>query len=92
MLNGTWKTNFYYGSLKDGMIGLAPYGPKVSAKTKAAIARKKQALINGKFYEFAGPLYDQKGKLRVPKGKRLTVKDLYAINWLVGGVIGSAKG
>ena len=92
LLNGTWKTNFYYGSLKDGMIGLASYGPKVTAKTKAAIAKKKQALIKGTFYEFAGPLYDQKGKLRVPKGKRLTVKDLYAMNWLVKGVIGSAKG
>ena len=49
-------------------------------------------MIKGTFYEFAGPLYDQKGKLRVPKGKRLTVKDLYAMNWLVKGVIGSAKG
>jgi basic membrane protein A len=92
LLNGTWKTNFYYGSIKDGMIGLAPYGPKVTAKTKAAIAKKKKALIKGTFYEFTGPLYDQKGKLRVPKGKRLTVKDLYAMNWLVKGVIGSAKG
>ncbi len=91
-MNGTWKTNFYYGNLKDGMVGLAPYGPKVTAKTKAAIARKKAALIKGTFYEFAGPLYDQKGKLRVPKGKRLSVKDLYAMNWLVKGVIGSAKG
>jgi basic membrane protein A and related proteins len=91
-MNGTWKTNFYYGNLKDGMVGLAPYGPKVSAKTKAAIAKKKQALIKGTFYEFAGPLYDQKGKLRIPKGKRMTVKDLYAMNWLVKGVIGSAKG
>jgi basic membrane protein A len=91
-MNGTWKTNFYYGNLKDGFVGLAPYGKKVSAKTKAAIALKKKALIDGKFYEFTGPLYDQKGKLRVPKGKRLTVKDLYAMNWLVRGVIGSAKG
>jgi len=91
-MNGSWKTNFYYGSLKDGFVGLASYGPKVSAKTKKAIAAKKQALIKGKFYEFTGPLYDQKGKLRVPKGKRLTVKDLYAMNWLVRGVIGSAKG
>ena len=41
---------------------------------------------------FAGPLYDQSGKLRVPKGKTLTVKELYAINWLAKGVIGSAKG
>jgi basic membrane protein A and related proteins len=91
-MNGTWKTNFYYGTLKDGFVGLASYGPKVTAKTKQAIAAKKKALIKGTFYEFAGPLYDQKGKLRVPKGKRLTVKDLYAMNWLVRGVIGSAKG
>jgi basic membrane protein A and related proteins len=91
-MNGTWKTGFYYGGLKDKFVGLAPYGAKVTAKTKAAIAKKKQALIKGTFYEFAGPLYDQKGKLRVPKGKRMTVKDLYAMNWLVKGVIGSPKG
>src|SRR6266498_1199621 len=91
-MNGTWKTNFYYGNLKDGMVGLAPYGPKVTAKTKRAIAQKKAALIKGTFYEFAGPLYDQKGRLRLPKGKRMSVKDLYAMNWLVRGVVGSAKG
>jgi basic membrane protein A len=91
-MNGTWKTGFYYGSLKDRFVGLAPYGPKVTAKTKRLIAAKKAALISGKFYEFAGPLYDQSGTLRVPKGKRLNVKDLYAMNWLVKGVIGSPKG
>jgi basic membrane protein A len=91
-MNGTWKTGFYYGNIKDGMIGLAPFGPSVSAATKKAIAAKKAALVKGTFYEFAGPLYDQSGKLRVPKGKRLTVKDLYSMNWLVKGVIGSAKG
>lgn len=91
-MNGTWKTGFYYGTIKDGMIGLAPYGPKVSAKTKAAIAKKRAAIVKGTFYEFAGPLYDQKGKLRIPKGKRMSVKDLYGMNWLVKGVIGSAKG
>jgi len=91
-MNGTWKTNFYYGNLKDKMVGLAPYGPKVTAKTKAAIAKKRAALIKGTFYEFAGPLYDQKGKLRIPKGKRMSVKDLYGMTWLVKGVVGSAKG
>jgi basic membrane protein A and related proteins len=91
-MNGTWKTGFYYGSIKDGLIGLAPYGPKVTAKTRRLIAAKKQALNSGKFYEFAGPLYDQKGKLRLKKGQKLSVKQLYAMNWLVKGVIGSAKG
>jgi basic membrane protein A len=89
---GTWKPGFYYGSIKDGFTKLAPFGPGVSAETKAAIAKKLQALKSGTFYEFAGPLYDQSGKLRVPKGKRLTIKDLYSMNWLVKGVIGSPKG
>jgi len=89
---GTWKTGFYYGSIKDGFTKLAPYGPSVSAATKAAIAKKMQQIENGSFYEFAGPLYDQSGKLRVPKGKRMSVNDLYGMSWLVKGVIGSPKG
>jgi basic membrane protein A len=91
-MNGTWKPGFYYGSIKDGFTSLAPFGPSVTAKTKAAIAKKMKQIEKGSFYEFAGPLYDQKGKLRVPKGKRLTIKDLYSMNWLVKGVIGSPKG
>jgi basic membrane protein A len=91
-MDGTWKTGFYYGNLKDHFVGIAPYGPKVTATTKAAIAKKKAALISGKFYEFKGPLYDQSGKLRVPAGKSLTVNELYTMNWLVKGVVGSAKG
>ncbi len=92
-MNGTWKSGFYYGSIKDGFTGLAPYGPKVSAKTKAMIVAKKQAIVSGKFHVFAGPLYDQSGKLKVPKGTTLKVlPDLYAMNWLVKGAVGSAKG
>ncbi len=91
-MNGTWKSGFYYGGIKDGFTGLAPYGPSVSAKTKAAIAAKMKAIENGSFYEFTGPLYDQSGKLRVSVGKRLTVTDLYSMSWLVKGVIGSPKG
>ena len=91
-MNGTWKTGFYYGNIKDGFTDIAPFGPKVSKATRAKIMKKRADLISGKFYEFAGPLYDQSGKLRVPKGKKLTVKDLYAMDWLVKGVIGSPKG
>src|SRR5438067_1955679 len=91
-MSGTWKTGFYYGNLKDRFVGLASYGPKVSSATKAAIAKKRADLISGKFYEFKGPLYDQAGKLKVQPGKSLTVNELYAMNWLVKGVVGSAKG
>jgi basic membrane protein A and related proteins len=89
---GKWKPSFYYGSIKDGFTALAPYGPGVSAKTRALIAAKQKAIETGRFYEFTGPLYDQTGKLRVKPGVRLTVPQLYSLDWLVKGVIGSAKG
>jgi basic membrane protein A len=94
---GTWTPGFYYGSIKDGFTGLAPYGPDVSAKTKSMIAAKKAAIVSGKFFEFNGPLRDQSGKLRVAAGKRMGVlnggtNSLYGMNWLVKGVIGSPKG
>ena len=93
VIDGTWKTGFYYGNIKDGFTDVAKYGPKVSAATKAKIAAKRQAMISGKFIVFEGPIYDQSGKLRVPAGQRLKVlPDLYAMNWLVKGVIGSPKG
>jgi basic membrane protein A and related proteins len=94
---GTWKPGFYYGSIKDGFTKLAPYGPKVSAATKAKIAQMQQKIVSGKFYEFTGPLKDQTGKVRLPKGVKMDVlkggtNSLYGMNWLVQGVIGSAKG
>jgi basic membrane protein A len=94
---GTWKSGFYYGSIKDGFTGLAPYGPSVSAATKAQIASYQKKLVGGTFNEFTGPLYDQSGKLRVAKGVKMQVlkggtNSLYGMNWLVKGVVGSAKG
>jgi basic membrane protein A len=89
---GTWKPGFYYGSINDGFTKLAPYGPNVSAKTKAAIAAKLAALKSGKFNVFQGPLYDQGGKLMVKAGQRLKVlPDLYSMQWLVKGVLGSVS-
>jgi len=91
-MNGTWKPGFYYGSINDGFTSLAPYGPKVSAKTKAMIAAKQKAIVSGKFSVFQGPLYDQKGKLMVPAGKRLKlIADLYTMQWLVKGVLGKVS-
>jgi basic membrane protein A and related proteins len=94
---GTWKAGFYYGSIKDGFTAIAPYGPGVSAATKALIAKYQAMIVAGKFNEFTGPLFDQNGKLRVARGVKMGVltggtNSLYGMNWFVRGVIGSPKG
>ena len=91
-MNGSWKSGTYYGSIKDGFTLLAPYGKGVSAKTKALIASERAKIVSGKWNEFSGPIYDQKGKLRIKPGHRPTFNDLYSMSYLVKGVIGSPKG
>jgi basic membrane protein A len=91
-MNGTWKSGTYYGSIKDGFTLLAPYGPNVSAATKKLIASEKAKIVSGKWNEFSGPIYDQKGKLRIKAGHRPTYGDLMSMDYLVKGVIGSPKG
>jgi basic membrane lipoprotein Med (substrate-binding protein (PBP1-ABC) superfamily) len=91
-MNGTWKTGDYYGSIKDGFTLLAPYGKGVSAATKKLIAQQKALIVSGKWNEFAGPIYDQSGKLRIKPGSRASHGDLMTMNYLVKGVIGSPKG
>jgi basic membrane protein A len=91
-MDGTWKRASYYGTIRDGFTDIARFGPGVTPRTRAAIAKKRAAIISGRFYEFTGPIHDQKGMLRVPSGKRLTLKELWSIDWLVKGVVGSAKG
>jgi basic membrane protein A len=91
-MDGTWKSQFYYGGLKDGLIKLAPYGDSVDTATRSAIEAKKAALIDGSFYEFAGPITKQDGSIGVADGKRLSVDQLYAIDWFVQGVVGNPAG
>ena len=90
--DGNWKSDNYYGSIADGMIGLAPFGSSVPASVQQQINDKMTALKNGSFYEFTGPLKDQTGAVKVQAGTKLSVSDLYAIDWFVQGVIGSPKG
>jgi len=91
-MGGSWKPGFYYGTIADGFTKLAPYGKGVDTKARQLIAKQWMRLKKNRGAEFTGPLYDQSGKLRVPKGKKLTVSQLYSMNWLVKGVIGSPKG
>jgi basic membrane protein A and related proteins len=92
VMDGSWKTDNYYGSIADGMIGLAPFGQSVPASVQQQINSKMDALKSGSFYEFTGPLKDQTGAVHVPAGKKLTVSELYAMDWFVQGVIGNPKG
>lgn len=100
VLNGTWKSSFYYGSVADGMISIASFGKTVSPAAQAAILKREAEIKAGTFNPFTGPLTKQDGTIGLPAGQTLGVWNSsnpsqlskYTLNWFIQGVIGSAKG
>jgi basic membrane protein A and related proteins len=99
-MSNSWKSSFYYGSIADKMIQIAPYGKSVSAQARAAIDKRKAEMVAGTFNPFTGPLTKQDGTVGLPAGQTLPVWNAsdpsqlskYTLNWFVQGVVGSPKG
>ncbi|MGI6587983.1 MAG: BMP family ABC transporter substrate-binding protein [Peptococcia bacterium] len=93
IMDGTWKSENYWGGMEDGIIALAPLTKNAPAEAQAAVEKAKADILSGKNKIFTGPLKDNTGELRVPEGVTLTDQQLTSneFNWLVEGVIGTVE-
>ncbi len=85
VLDGTWKSEDTWGGLKTGMVVMAPY-TNMPDDVKKMAEETEAAIRDGKLHPFAGPIYDQEGKLRVKEGEVLSDQELLGMNWYVKGV------
>jgi basic membrane protein A and related proteins len=93
ILDGTWTAERYYGTLQDGVIGLASFGPDVPEDVIALVEERKQEIADGTFDVFEGPIYDNEGNLVVAEGETIPVGERTACcDWLIDGVDGSIDG
>ncbi|MBU2631572.1 MAG: BMP family ABC transporter substrate-binding protein [Proteobacteria bacterium] len=89
VLDGTWRPTAVWGGIKEGMIKLAPINKKVPADVVALVEKTKNAIADGSFLPFTGPIKKQDGSLVVEAGKSLTDDDLLNMNYYIEGVVGS---
>jgi basic membrane protein A len=89
VMDGTWKSEQYWGGMQDNIVGLAPLTELVDEEAKTLIEQKKQEIIDGRFKVFAGPIKDQNGELKVKEGEALTDTEMLEMNWFVEGVEGT---
>ena len=87
-LSGTWQTGSVWGGVKEGMIRVGDFGPKVPKKVQDEILAKQKAVGAGKLQPFAGPITDNDGKLVLPAGQTLSDAQILNMNYLVQGVLG----
>jgi simple sugar transport system substrate-binding protein len=87
-MQGTWKSGTVWGGVKDGMIRVGDFGPKVPKPVQDEILAKQKALGTGKLMPFAGPITDNEGKLVLSAGQSLSDAQILNMNYLVQGVQG----
>ncbi len=87
----TYKPNVYLGSMADGVVALAPYGPAVTEDAKKAGDQARTDVTSGKLKVFQGPIKDQKGAVKVAEGQVATQEQIDSMDWLVQGVDGSTQ-
>ena len=75
--------------MADGVVDLAPIADDVSGDIKDLVAEKKQAIIDGSFHPFAGPINAQDGSVLVASGETMGDGDMLGMMTFVEGVIGS---
>jgi len=88
VMDGTWKSESYWGSMADGIVELAPLTENAPEGAQAAVDTATAAIDSGDLVVFAGPIKDQSGEIKVPKGTTVSDGDLLAMKWFVQGVEG----
>lgn len=87
---GAFKSEDYYGGLDDGMVSLGPFNAAVPEPVKGLVAQRQKEIASGTLQIFKGPLRDQEGKVRVPAGEAMTLKQILGFNWLLQGIEGQS--
>jgi len=87
-----WKPGHVWGGLKSGMIRMAPISPSVPAEARTLVQGLQARIEAGTLHPFAGPVVDQAGKVRVPKGQTITDEALEKMDYFVQGVASKLPG
>ena len=86
VMDGTWQSHSVWHGIKDGMVGLAPYGPDVPENVRAEADAVKQGIVDGTLHPFTGPIRDQSGAVRITDGATIDDATLAGMDWYVEGV------
>lgn len=89
VVDGTWKSESYYGGMAEGMVDIAPFGKNVPQEVKDSVEETKQKITDGSFEIFKGPIKDQSGNVKINDGETLSDEDIKSMDWFVEGVKGT---
>ncbi len=86
---GQWKDGDLWGGVRQGMVRIEAFGPKVPPAVQQEVLARQQDIAAGRVQPFAGPVIDNTGRQQVARGQTASDADILKMNYLVEGVQGS---
>ncbi len=91
LLDGRWQTGNVWGGVKEGMVKVGAFGPKVPKAVQDEVLARQRDIASGKLRPFAAlraDIKDNEGKTPIAAGQSLDDGQILGMNWLVDGVQG----
>jgi len=88
VLDGKWTSGNVWGGVKERMILVGDFGPKVPKPVQEEVLQRQRDIASGKLKPFTGPIEDNEGKSVLAAGQSMTDAQILSMNFLVSGVQG----
>ncbi|MEH2135799.1 BMP family ABC transporter substrate-binding protein [Nostoc sp.] len=88
VINNNWKSQNVWDGIGEGMVDISPMNQVIPGDVQQLVNAKRDEFIQGVAHPFDGPVKDQEGVVRVPKGKVLDDRGQLAMDWYVEGIEG----
>ena len=94
VLDGSWRAGDVWGGIREGMVSVGGFGPKVPRSVQDEVLSRQKDIAAGRRHPFqapAGRLRDNQGNRVADAGKTLSDAQILGMNWLVEGVQGKVR-
>lgn len=91
VIAGTWQKENYFGDMDEGAVQMAPF-TNMPDNVKMKAAEIKQAISDGKYFAFTGPIKDNTGKLQLADGVVADDAHLNTMMYYVEGIDATVPG
>ncbi len=89
VLDGKWQSGSVWGGVKDGMVRVDGFGPKVPAVVRDEVLARQADMAAGRLQVFASAagVRDNEGRTAIAAGQLLSDAEILGMKWLAEGVL-----
>jgi basic membrane protein A and related proteins len=94
VLDGNWTTGQVWGGVREGMIRVEAFGPRVPDAVRTEVLTRQAEMAAGRLQVFAGGpkgVKDSQGRTVIAPGQVLDEGAVQGMDWLVEGTVGSLR-